>query len=76
MARAITEEEIMTLAVEQEQNEESRQNTLLIILSVVFIGALGAATLCSMYGYAGWAMGLGMIGICLTTPGTLGTLLV
>ena len=54
----------MTLAVEQDQKVERGQNIRLITLSSAFIGALGLATLSSMMGYAGWAMGLGLIGIC------------
>ena len=54
----------MTLAVEQDQNVERGENVRLITLSLAFVGALGLATLCSMMGYAGWAMGLGLIGIC------------
>jgi len=62
--RAIAEEAIMTMAIEQDQNVEKSQNARLIVLSTVFIGSLGAATLCSMMGYAAWAMGFGLIGIC------------
>ncbi len=54
----------MALAVEQNQNSERTQNFRLCALSFAFIGALGAATLCNMLGYTGWAMGLGMIGLC------------
>jgi hypothetical protein len=54
----------MTMTIEQDQNVEKSQNRRLIVLTTVFISSLGAATLCSMMGYAAWAMGLGMIGIC------------
>jgi hypothetical protein len=54
----------MTLAVEQDQKVEGGQNIRLITLSLAFVGSLGLATLSSMMGYAGWAMGLGLIGIC------------
>ena len=58
----------MTMTIEQDQNVEKSQNTRLIVLSTVFIGSLGAATLCSMMGRPGWAMGLGLIGICSRQP--------
>ena len=53
----------MTMAIEQNQNVEKVQNKRLIVLSAVFLGSLGLATLSSMMGHAVWAMGLGLIGI-------------
>jgi hypothetical protein len=64
MARAITEEAVMALAVEQNQNAERAQNIRSCTLGFAFVGGLGAATLFNMLGYTGWAMGLGMIGLC------------
>lgn len=43
--------------------QEKRQSTRQMILGVTFIGSLGAATACNMFGYTAWAMGLGMIGL-------------
>ncbi len=54
----------MALAVEQEQNVERGQNKRLVTLSLAFVGAFGLATLFSMLGHVGWAMGFGSIGIC------------
>jgi hypothetical protein len=54
----------MALAAEQNYKAERLQNIRNGALSFAFIGALGFATLCNMLGYTGWAMGLGMIGLC------------
>jgi uncharacterized protein (DUF983 family) len=45
------------------QKSDKTKNTWMILFSLVFIGGLGAATMCNMTGYTGWAMWLGMVGI-------------
>ena len=45
------------------QKAEKSKNARLFFFGLAFIGGLGAATLCNMLGYTGWAMGLGMVGL-------------
>lgn len=45
------------------QEAEKTQNGRLFFFGLAFIGGLGAATLCNMFGYTALAMGLGMVGL-------------
>lgn len=54
----------MTMAMEQDQNVERKQNIRTCALGVAFIVGLGIATVTNMMGYTGWAMGIGLIGVC------------
>jgi hypothetical protein len=47
----------------ESQKVEKSKNARLFFFGLAFIGGLGAATLCNMLGYTGWAMGLGMVGL-------------
>lgn len=45
------------------KQSDKTKNARMFLFGLAFIGGLGAATLCNMLGYTGWAMGLGMVGI-------------
>lgn len=45
------------------KKNDKANSARLFFFGMAFIGGLGAATLCNMMGYTGWAMGLGMMGI-------------
>lgn len=47
----------------KKQESSSAKNARLTFFGLTFVGGLGAATLCNMMGYTGWAMGLGTAGI-------------
>ena len=45
------------------QKSDKTKSARLFFYGLAFIGGLGAATLCNMMGYTGWAMGFGMLGL-------------
>ncbi len=47
----------------ESQKAEKMKNGRLFLFGLLFIGGLGAATVCNMFGYTALAMGLGMIGV-------------
>jgi hypothetical protein len=47
----------------ERQEAEKPKNGRLFFYGLLFIGGLGAATVCNMFGYTALAMGLGMVAV-------------